>query len=135
MAAAGVAYNQKQKSYGQGLNTTSVVGNKAVPTANSKPNRTVHSNGRPPTIPNLQKVVELKVPLCCQGCEENVRFELTSLDGVNEISVDMETQKVIVKGDIQASTILRTVKRVENRAEFWKNSEPRKHDSTDGSRR
>ncbi|KAG6554600.1 hypothetical protein Mapa_003618 [Marchantia paleacea] len=119
MAAAGVAYNQK--GYGQGLNTNPVVGNKTLPTTNSKPNRTVHSNGRPPTIPNLQRVVELKVPLCCEGCEEKVRFELTSLDGVNEISVDMETQKVIVKGDIQASTILKTVKRVQNRAELWKN--------------
>ncbi|KAL2644639.1 hypothetical protein R1flu_012226 [Riccia fluitans] len=130
MAAAGFAYNQKQNTtYGQVLNTNPVLGsnkNQPLPPGNMNPTRRIsHSNARPPTFPRqqqqLQRVVELKVPLCCQGCEENVRFELTSLDGVNEISVDMETQKVVVKGEIQPSTILKTVKRVENRAEFWRN--------------
>ncbi|BBN02802.1 hypothetical protein MPTK1_2g18260 [Marchantia polymorpha subsp. ruderalis] len=44
----------------------------------------------PPLSP---KSIELKVPMCCEVCEENVREELTVLEGVKEISIDVGTQK------------------------------------------
>lgn len=75
----------------------------------------------PPLSP---KSIELKVPMCCEVCEENVREELTVLEGVKEISIDVGTQKVIVWGHcdvrLEPYVVLRAVKKVKHRAEMWR---------------
>ncbi|BBN19257.1 hypothetical protein MPTK1_8g09150 [Marchantia polymorpha subsp. ruderalis] len=75
--------------------------------------------------PLSPKRIELKVPMCCEGCEENVRGELTLLEGVKEIDIDVTTQKVIVLSHydvhLEPCVVLNAVKKVKHRAELWRN--------------
>ncbi|KAL2609901.1 hypothetical protein R1flu_028474 [Riccia fluitans] len=70
------------------------------------------------------KMIELKVPMCCECCEENVREELIVLEGVKEISIDMNVQKVVVvshyDAKLEPSVVLDAVKKVKHRAELWR---------------
>ncbi|BBN03137.1 hypothetical protein MPTK1_2g21040 [Marchantia polymorpha subsp. ruderalis] len=88
--------------------------------------RIMHMTRRPKLPPVWHKKIELKVPLCCEYCEENVRGELTILEGVKEIMFDTSTQKVVVIGhldvQLEPSMVLNAVKKVKNRAELWKPS-------------
>ncbi|KAL2609891.1 hypothetical protein R1flu_028464 [Riccia fluitans] len=84
-------------------------------------------NSKPPTkhASSSPKRIELRVPMCCECCEENVRQELTLLEGVKEISIDISTQKVVVASyydeELEASVVLNAVKKVKHRAELWRN--------------
>ncbi|KAL2644751.1 hypothetical protein R1flu_012338 [Riccia fluitans] len=74
--------------------------------------------------PNISLIkIELKVPLCCQDCEETVRVQLGELEGVKDVNVDLSIQKVIVIGHnhikLEPSTVLNSVKKVKNRAQLW----------------
>ncbi|KAG6550890.1 hypothetical protein Mapa_007504 [Marchantia paleacea] len=88
--------------------------------------RIMHVRRRAKLPPLWYKRIELKVPLCCEDCEENVRGELTILEGVKEIIIDPSTQKVVVIGhldvQLEPSMVLNAVKKVKNRAELWKPS-------------
>ncbi|KAL2609904.1 hypothetical protein R1flu_028477 [Riccia fluitans] len=68
--------------------------------------------------------IELRVPMCCDCCEENVRQELTLLEGVMEISIDIGTQKVVVLSHydekLEPYVVLNAVKKVKHRAELWR---------------
>ncbi|KAG6547091.1 hypothetical protein Mapa_011342 [Marchantia paleacea] len=71
--------------------------------------------------------IELKVPMCCEGCEENVRHQLTLLEGVKEISIDMSARKVSVLGhydvNLEPDVVLNAVKKVKHRSELWRNEQ------------
>ncbi|KAL2609902.1 hypothetical protein R1flu_028475 [Riccia fluitans] len=72
----------------------------------------------------LPKRIELRVPMCCECCEENVRQELTLLEGVKEISIYLNAQKVVVSSHyaekLEPCVVLNAVKKVKHMAELWR---------------
>uniref|UniRef100_A0A0E0BD64 HMA domain-containing protein n=1 Tax=Oryza glumipatula TaxID=40148 RepID=A0A0E0BD64_9ORYZ len=74
------------------------------------------SSSRPPV--SLQ-TVELKVRMCCEGCERVVRSALANLRGVDSVEVDVAMEKVRVTGYVDRGRVLREVRRSGKKAEFW----------------
>jgi copper chaperone CopZ len=58
-------------------------------------------------------VLLLKVPMCCDKCEEKVREELNELPGVQTIVCDQSNQKVTVIGHVDPILALKQVKESE----------------------
>ncbi|CAI0444824.1 unnamed protein product [Linum tenue] len=55
----------------------------------------------------------------CPGCKAKIQKALQKLDGVNNIDIDMEMQKVTVMGYADQETVLKAVRRTGRRAELW----------------
>ncbi|KAL3613756.1 Heavy metal-associated isoprenylated plant protein 44 [Castilleja foliolosa] len=71
--------------------------------------------GRPLSL----QTVELKVRMCCTGCERVVKEAIHKLRGVDSVEVDLEMEKVIVIGYVDRNKVLKAVRRAGKRAEFW----------------
>ncbi|RLN15586.1 hypothetical protein C2845_PM02G39410 [Panicum miliaceum] len=67
------------------------------------------------------QTVELKVRMCCSGCERVVKHALTRLRGVDSVEVDVEMEKVTVTGYVDRHRVLKEVRRAGKKAEFWPN--------------
>ncbi|GMH26669.1 hypothetical protein Nepgr_028512 [Nepenthes gracilis] len=65
------------------------------------------------------QTVELKVRMCCSGCERVVKHAIFKLRGVDSVEVNMEMEKVTVVGYVHKSKVLKAVRRAGKRAEFW----------------
>ncbi|TYK06031.1 heavy metal-associated isoprenylated plant protein 21-like [Cucumis melo var. makuwa] len=70
------------------------------------------------------KTVELKVRMCCTGCERVVKDAIYKLRGVDSVEVDLELEKVTVIGYVDRNKVLKVVRRAGKRAEFWPYPEP-----------
>lgn len=97
-----------------------------VPQANSKTKCEVGSDDSPSlkasySARSRDQVVVLRVSLHCKGCESKVRKHLSKMEGVTSFSIDMETKKVTVKGDVTPLGVLASVSRVKN-AQLWPSS-------------
>ncbi|URD78113.1 Heavy-metal-associated domain [Musa troglodytarum] len=75
------------------------------------------SKGRPLSL----QTVELKVRMCCTGCERVVKQALLKLRGVDSVEVDLELEKVTVTGYVERNKVLKEVRRSGKKAEFWPN--------------
>ncbi|XP_057475472.1 heavy metal-associated isoprenylated plant protein 31 [Actinidia eriantha] len=66
-------------------------------------------------------VVEVRVPnLDCEGCASKLKKALYKLKGVEEIDIDMETQKVTVRGyALEEKKVLKAIKSTGKAAEPW----------------
>ncbi|GMP70235.1 hypothetical protein CsSME_00029173 [Camellia sinensis var. sinensis] len=66
-------------------------------------------------------MVEVRVPnLDCEGCAAKLRKSISKLKGVEEIEIDMETQKITVRGyAIEEKKVLKSIKRAGQAAEPW----------------
>ncbi|KAL5986101.1 hypothetical protein ACLOJK_028091 [Asimina triloba] len=64
------------------------------------------------------QVVELRVSLHCKGCEGKVRKHISKMKGVTSFSIDFDTKKVSVLGNLTAQDVLASVSKVKN-AELW----------------
>ncbi|XP_018838467.1 heavy metal-associated isoprenylated plant protein 28-like [Juglans regia] len=64
-------------------------------------------------------IVEMIVHMDCTGCERKIKKALRKLDGVNEVDIDMVTQKVTVMGWIDQDKVLKTVRKTGRRADLW----------------
>ncbi|XP_071709095.1 heavy metal-associated isoprenylated plant protein 28-like [Rutidosis leptorrhynchoides] len=66
-------------------------------------------------------MVELIVNMDCHGCERKVRKALQSLDGVENIEIDLNLQKVTVTGSslMDQEKVLKKVRRTGKKAELW----------------
>uniref|UniRef100_A0A7C8Z5W3 HMA domain-containing protein n=1 Tax=Opuntia streptacantha TaxID=393608 RepID=A0A7C8Z5W3_OPUST len=66
-------------------------------------------------------MVEVLVPnLDCEGCAAKLKKALYKLKGVEEIEVDMETQKVTVRGyRLEERKVIKAIKRAGKAAEPW----------------
>jgi len=64
-------------------------------------------------------VLLLKVPMCCDKCEEKVREELNELPGVQTIVCDQSNQKVTVTGHVDPILALKQVKKVKKKSDFF----------------
>ncbi|KAK9275416.1 hypothetical protein L1049_022680 [Liquidambar formosana] len=71
--------------------------------------------GRPLSL----QTVELKVRMCCTGCERVVRNAILKLRGVDSVEVDLDMEKVTVIGYVDRNKVLKVVRRAGKRAEFW----------------
>jgi copper chaperone CopZ len=67
------------------------------------------------------QTVELKVRMCCSGCERVVKHALTKLRGVDSVEVDVALEKVTVTGYVERHRVLKEVRRAGKKAEFWPN--------------
>uniref|UniRef100_A0A0D9XLX5 HMA domain-containing protein n=1 Tax=Leersia perrieri TaxID=77586 RepID=A0A0D9XLX5_9ORYZ len=65
------------------------------------------------------QTVELKVRMCCEGCERVVRHALSNLRGVDSVEVDVAMEKVRVTGYVDRGRVLQAVRRSGKKAEFW----------------
>ncbi|KAK1392751.1 heavy metal-associated isoprenylated plant protein 31 [Heracleum sosnowskyi] len=65
--------------------------------------------------------VEVRVPnLDCEGCATKLRKALLKLKGVEDVEIDMETQKVTVRGyALEENKVLKAIKRTGKAAEPW----------------
>ncbi|KAF8413420.1 hypothetical protein HHK36_001403 [Tetracentron sinense] len=77
------------------------------------------------------QTVELKVRMCCTGCERVVKNAILKLRGVDSIEVDLEMEKVTVIGYVDRNKVLKAVRRSGKRAEFWPNPNPPLHFTSD----
>ncbi|XP_072963260.1 heavy metal-associated isoprenylated plant protein 44-like [Typha angustifolia] len=73
--------------------------------------------GRPLSL----QTVELKVRMCCTGCERVVKHALLKLRGVDSVEVDLPMEKVTVTGYVDRNKVLKEVRRSGKKAEFWPN--------------
>ncbi|KAL2652239.1 hypothetical protein R1flu_020367 [Riccia fluitans] len=64
-------------------------------------------------------IVELRMPLCCEGCVEKVQRKLKSLKGVASVECSQEKQKVVVRGSASPEDVLKRAKTALPRSTFW----------------
>ncbi|KAK7404625.1 hypothetical protein VNO78_05580 [Psophocarpus tetragonolobus] len=87
----------------------------------------VINRNNPPTLlssssaPSKDQVVVLRVSLHCKACEVKVRKHISKMEGVTSFSIDMETKKVIIIGDVTPLAVLASVSKVKN-AQLWPSS-------------
>ncbi|KAD2805490.1 hypothetical protein E3N88_38867 [Mikania micrantha] len=67
------------------------------------------------------RMVEVRVPnLDCHGCASKIKRTLFKLKGVEEIEIEMEMQKIVVKGyGLDERKVLKAIKRAGKAAEPW----------------
>ncbi|XP_023534495.1 heavy metal-associated isoprenylated plant protein 30-like [Cucurbita pepo subsp. pepo] len=78
----------------------------------------------PKAKPLSLQTVELKVRMCCRGCERVVKDAIYKLRGVDSVEVNLELEKVTVIGYVDRNKVLKVVRRAGKRAEFWPYPEP-----------
>ncbi|WCJ36645.1 Heavy metal transport/detoxification superfamily protein [Euphorbia peplus] len=67
-------------------------------------------------------IVEVRVPnLDCEGCASKLKKALFKLKGVEEVEIEMEIQKITVRGYgiIEEKKVLKAIKRAGKAAEAW----------------
>lgn len=70
------------------------------------------------TPSNRHQVVELRVSIHCKGCEGKLRKHISRMEGVTSFSIDLETKKVTVIGNVTPLGVLTSISKVKN-AQFW----------------
>ncbi|GAB2248123.1 hypothetical protein Droror1_Dr00008005 [Drosera rotundifolia] len=63
--------------------------------------------------------VDIKVKMCCDGCERRVKSSVSGLKGVKSVEVNRKQSRVIVKGQVEPKKILKGVLETGKKAEFW----------------
>ncbi|KAK8655623.1 hypothetical protein V6N13_108197 [Hibiscus sabdariffa] len=61
----------------------------------------------------------LKVNIHCDGCKQKVKKFLQRIEGVYQISIDAEQQKVTVSGSVDSATLIKKLVRAGKYAEVW----------------
>ncbi|KAL9439718.1 hypothetical protein AB3S75_025222 [Citrus x aurantiifolia] len=77
------------------------------------------NNNMPKGRPLSLQTVELKVRMCCTGCERVVKNAIYKLRGVDSVEVELELEKVTAVGYVDRNKVLKAVRRAGKRAEFW----------------
>ncbi|KAL2454414.1 Copper transport protein ATX1 [Abeliophyllum distichum] len=67
----------------------------------------------------MSQTVVLKVGMSCQGCVGAVKRVLGKMEGVESFDIDIEQQKVTVKGNVQPEAVLQTVSKTGKATSFW----------------
>ncbi|KAG8070887.1 hypothetical protein GUJ93_ZPchr0006g41131 [Zizania palustris] len=57
--------------------------------------------------------------MSCQGCAGAVRRVLTKMEGVETFDINMEEQKVTVKGNVKPEDVFQTVSKTGKKTSFW----------------
>ncbi|PSR98777.1 Copper transport protein like [Actinidia chinensis var. chinensis] len=72
----------------------------------------------------MSQTVVLKVGMSCQGCVGAVKRVLGKMEGVESFDINMEEQKVTVKGNVQPEAVLQTVSKTGKKTAFWEAEAP-----------
>ena len=64
-------------------------------------------------------ILELKVPMCCEKCQQKVKEELDDLPGVRSVECDQFNQRVTITGNVDPILALKRVKKVKKKSEFF----------------
>ncbi|KAL9254697.1 Copper transport protein ATX1-like protein [Drosera capensis] len=72
----------------------------------------------------MSQTVILKVGMSCQGCVGAVKRVLGKMEGVETYDINLEEQKVTVKGNIQPDAVLQTVSKTGKKTTFWEEEAP-----------
>ncbi|XP_076932209.1 uncharacterized protein LOC143597656 [Bidens hawaiensis] len=67
------------------------------------------------------KTCTLKVNLHCEGCKHKVKKTLQRIEGVYQVSIDGEQQKVTVSGSVEAAILIKKLLKAGKYAEVWSN--------------
>ena len=63
--------------------------------------------------------VVLKVDMMCQGCVAAVKRVLGKREGVESFDVNLDEQKVTVKGNVTSADVLEKVSKTVKKTELW----------------
>ncbi|KAI3796111.1 hypothetical protein L1987_38775 [Smallanthus sonchifolius] len=63
----------------------------------------------------------LRVNLHCDGCKHKVKKILQKIEGVYQVSIDAEQQKVTVSGSVDSAILLKKLVKAGKHAEIWSN--------------
>ncbi|XP_027367005.1 heavy metal-associated isoprenylated plant protein 37 [Abrus precatorius] len=61
----------------------------------------------------------LKVNIHCDGCKQKVKKLLQRIEGVYQVQIDAEQQKVTVSGSVDSATLIKKLVRAGKYAELW----------------
>ncbi|XVF43655.1 hypothetical protein PTKIN_Ptkin02bG0058100 [Pterospermum kingtungense] len=61
----------------------------------------------------------LKVNIHCDGCKQKVKKLLQKIEGVFQVTIDAEQQKVTVSGSVDSATLIKKLVRAGKHAEVW----------------
>ncbi|XP_068332615.1 heavy metal-associated isoprenylated plant protein 37-like [Pyrus communis] len=61
----------------------------------------------------------LKVNIHCDGCKQKVRKLLQRIEGVYQVNIDSDQQKVTVSGSVDSETLIKKLLRAGKHAELW----------------
>ncbi|XP_052206223.1 heavy metal-associated isoprenylated plant protein 37 [Diospyros lotus] len=61
----------------------------------------------------------LKVNIHCDGCKQKVKKLLQRIDGVYQVNLDAEQQKVTVSGSVDSATLIKKLGKAGKHAELW----------------
>ncbi|KZV55287.1 copper transport protein CCH-like [Dorcoceras hygrometricum] len=61
--------------------------------------------------------------MSCQGCSGAVNRVLSKMEGVESFDINLEQQKVTVKGNVTPESVLQTVSKTGKAASFWEATE------------
>ena len=71
------------------------------------------------TASKMSTEVVLKVDMMCQGCVAAVKRVLGKMEGVEVFDVNLDEQKVTVKGNVTSADVLEQVSKTGKKAELW----------------
>ncbi|XP_057462390.1 copper transport protein ATX1-like isoform X1 [Actinidia eriantha] len=72
----------------------------------------------------MSQTVVLKVGMSCQGCVGAVKRVLGKMEGVESFDINIEEQKVTVKGNVQPEAVFQTVSKTGKKTAFWEAEAP-----------
>ncbi|KDP38036.1 hypothetical protein JCGZ_04679 [Jatropha curcas] len=61
----------------------------------------------------------LKVNIHCDGCKQKVKKLLQRIEGVYQVNIDAEQQKVTISGSVDSATLIKKLVRAGKHAEVW----------------
>lgn len=61
----------------------------------------------------------LKVSIHCDGCKQKVKKLLQRIEGVYQVNIDAEQQKVTISGSVDSATLIKKLVRAGKHAELW----------------
>lgn len=69
-------------------------------------------------LASKDQVVVLRVSLHCKACEGKVRKHISKMEGVRSFTIEMESKKVTIIGDVTPLDVLASVSKVKS-AQLW----------------
>ncbi|KAG6573880.1 Copper transport protein ATX1, partial [Cucurbita argyrosperma subsp. sororia] len=72
----------------------------------------------------MSQTTVLKVAMSCQGCVGAVRRVLGKLEGVETFDIDIDAQKVTVKGNVERDVVFQTVSKTGKKTAYWEDEAP-----------
>lgn len=70
-------------------------------------------------VDNTMTEVALKVGMSCQGCVGAVDRVLKKMPGVDSVTIDLPTQKVVVKGNVTPEAVVQQVSKTGKPTQLW----------------